>query len=326
MNNNFEIDRYNQHNLPEGARSSVCPLCSSSRKKKKEKCMSLDWTRGLGTCHHCREIIQLHTYKKIEKGYTKCYVSKSINHDKNRFEFLPSQYIPTNKWIEKTNLYKFLSSQFGEQNVQSVFNIYNIGASKHWIFEGGYSNVFPQIDSNGNLRQLKIIAYNPETGKRLHQEDNAILWKGYEYVQDTLQQKVWFAGKSLLDNPEAKLKQCFFGEHLLANSTLPIAIVESEKTALIATIAYPQYIWIATGGKFGCSWTSKEVFQVLKNREVILFPDTDCYTEWKNKAIILSNFGINTKINSMVIAYSQQNQFGSHWDIADYILHHKFSF
>lgn len=319
MNNNFEIDIYNQYNLPEGVRSSVCPFCSSSRKKKLEKCISLDWNKGLGTCHHCGKKVQLHTYKKKEEGSSIIYNTQIYNIDNNNYQTLSSQHIPNNKFIEKTNLFRFLLTLFKEQDIRDIFNVYLIGASKHWLFEQGYSTIFPQIDIKGNLRQLKIIAYNPNTGKRLHREDMAFLWKNDQYIPDTFQPKVWFAGKTLLDNTEAKLKQCFFGEHLLLNNSLPIAIVESEKTALIAMLEYPQYIWIATGGKNGCSWINGGVFQVLKGREVVLFPDSDCYSEWKEKGSVLKNSGIDIKINSMLLEkYSSLS-----WDIADFILWQK---
>jgi hypothetical protein len=35
---------------------------------------------------------------------------------------------------------------------------------------------------------------------------------------------------------------------LVSHSDKPIAIVESEKTAVISSIFYPDYIWLATGG------------------------------------------------------------------------------
>lgn len=73
--NGFKIDKFNQYNLPESVKSSTCPLCSEHRKpqNRKAKVMMLDWIRGLGTCNHCGEVIQLHTYKKKEeiRVYTK---------------------------------------------------------------------------------------------------------------------------------------------------------------------------------------------------------------------------------------------------------------
>ena len=64
--NGFEIQEYNIHKLEVGKKDSPCPLCSHDRKAKnqKAKCASLDWDRGLGTCHHCGVVFQLHSYKK----------------------------------------------------------------------------------------------------------------------------------------------------------------------------------------------------------------------------------------------------------------------
>lgn len=66
LNEKFVIDKFNQYNLPEGVRASICPICSANRKpqNQKQKVLMLDWNRGLGTCQHCGEVIQLHTYKR----------------------------------------------------------------------------------------------------------------------------------------------------------------------------------------------------------------------------------------------------------------------
>ena len=72
--NGFEIDVFNQHGLKAGAKDSTCPLCSEGRSgsNKNAKCASLDWERGLGTCHHCDEVFQLHTFKRTtDKEYIK---------------------------------------------------------------------------------------------------------------------------------------------------------------------------------------------------------------------------------------------------------------
>ena len=72
--NGFEIENFNIHGLKVGAESSTCPLCSHDRSgtNQKQKCMSLDWDRGFGTCHHCGEVIQLHSFKrKTDKIYIK---------------------------------------------------------------------------------------------------------------------------------------------------------------------------------------------------------------------------------------------------------------
>lgn len=68
------------------------------------------------------------------------------------------------------------------------------------------------------------------------------------------------------------LKQCFFGEHLLSeDKSRPVALVESEKTAIIASYYLPQFLWIASGGKNGCF--NANSLSALAGRSVVLFPD-----------------------------------------------------
>ena len=74
--NGFQIDRFNQHDLPVGKHEGICPLCNNDRKpeNKKKKCASYDWERGLGTCHNCNRTFQLHTYQRkgvSERQYIK---------------------------------------------------------------------------------------------------------------------------------------------------------------------------------------------------------------------------------------------------------------
>lgn len=70
--------------------------------------------------------------------------------------------------------------------------------------------------------------------------------------------------------PDFELKQCLFGEHLLRDKAKPIAIVESEKTAIIASVYLPQFIWLAVGSLTNLN---AEKCSVLKGRTVTLFPD-----------------------------------------------------
>lgn len=74
--NGFAIDKFNQYELEAGATQGICPLCSADRKdgNKDKKCASYDWETGLGTCHNCSEVFQLHTFKRKgerQKEYVK---------------------------------------------------------------------------------------------------------------------------------------------------------------------------------------------------------------------------------------------------------------
>ena len=65
--NGFEIEKFNIHNIPEGVKYHTCPLCSESRKKKTQKCLSVFWDKGIAFCSHCGGVVQLHEWKKKDK-------------------------------------------------------------------------------------------------------------------------------------------------------------------------------------------------------------------------------------------------------------------
>ena len=61
----------------------------------------------------------------------------------------------------------------------------------------------------------------------------------------------------------------------------PVAVVEAEKTAIICSERYPDFIWLAPGG---LEALTPEALFPLRERKVILFPDTDetgeTYKKW----------------------------------------------
>jgi twinkle protein len=62
--NGFKIKNYNQYGFKANVKTSTCPICSEERKKKTDKCVMLDWERGLATCQHCGVVLQMHEYIK----------------------------------------------------------------------------------------------------------------------------------------------------------------------------------------------------------------------------------------------------------------------
>lgn len=154
----------------------------------------------------------------------------------------------------------WLISLFGQETVNEVKSKYMIGTSKHW--KG--ANIFWQIDAQLRIRGGKIMLYNPETGKRVKEPEPRITW-----VHKAARMKDYV------------LSQCLYGEHLLLSRTeAHIRIVESEKTAIVASIIYPEYIWLASG-----SLTNLSVARCapLKNRTISLIPDCGAEQQWIEK-------------------------------------------
>ncbi len=77
-----------------------------------------------------------------------------------------------------------------------------------------------------------------------------------------------------------KYQMCLFGEHLLPREldTVPVIIVESEKTAAIASFFYNQFHWLACGSNNGVTNGKNgkpDKISVLKGREVYWLSDAD---------------------------------------------------
>lgn len=213
--------------------------------------------------------------------------------------YLPALLLAADTHRDRNNLFRFMSQEFGRDETNRVFDAYQVGTSRHWKNNDGLATTFPQIDGKGRLCQLKVMAYNPATGKRMKKQDRAELWsdKAQKYVFDSRpMDKIWFAGKTLLKNFEANLQQTFFGCHLVKTSSR-IGIVESEKSALICSILMPEITWIATGGCNGCKWTESAVFQPLIGKRVVLYPDSGMFAKWEEKSAILRHGGVDVTVS-----------------------------
>ena len=164
------------------------------------------------------------------------------------------------KCYEDNRFIEFLTKQFGTKITEDLISKYFIGSSSFW--KG--STVFWQIDIDGKIRTGKIMLYDGYTGKRVKEPFNHIQWV-----------------HKVLKIEHYELKQCLFGEHLLKNNNKPIAIVESEKTAIISSVYFPDFIWLAVGSLTNLT---KERCKAILNRNVYLFPDLKAFDKWNVKA------------------------------------------
>lgn len=236
-------------------------------------------------------------------------------------DYIPSQFVDQScKQFAKNNFFRFLLKLFGEDKALRLAARYKLGTSRHWKNADGYSVIFWQIDAKGQPRQAKVMAYNPDTGKRLKTSDGLEVWRNGRYHAEVRKPGAYFAGKRLLKNYNANLVQCFFGEHLLDSRPLvPVAIVESEKTAVVMAGIMPEPIWIATGGANGAKWTERRVFEILKGRKVILYPDLGMTAAWKEKAKIL-NTVCRAFVSNLLEEKAHENDRIEGYDIADYFI------
>ncbi len=200
----------------------------------------------------------------------------------------------------ENNLVQFLVARFGRDVAASLADKYHIGTSRHW--HG--ATVFWQVDAEHRVRTGKIMLYDAATGKRVKEPYNHINW-----------------AHSVLNLPDYELRQCLFGEHLLSEAChgeprRTVAIVESEKTAIIASIYLPQFTWLACGSLTNLT---ADKCEVLRNHQVTLFPDLNCYHKWRQKAHQLAHITTFNVSHLLEMRASDEDK-ARGLDLADYLL------
>jgi hypothetical protein len=201
-----------------------------------------------------------------------CYVL-GPSQPKPQPDYIPPQLVNQSfTAYNNNNFVKYIENRYSFAIANELVGRYRIGTSRHWPG----ATIFWQLDAQGKVRTGKVMLYSRETGKRVRQPYNHIAW-AHKII-----------GKGQATGQPLKnynLKQCLFGEHLLATDPYkPVAIVESEKTAIIASVVIPKFVWLACGSLEGLS---AEKCKVLKGRQVMLFPDANAYDKWQLKAIQL---------------------------------------
>ncbi len=321
----FKIKENNQYQLIVGAKYSICPICSKNRTKKYQKCMMLDWKTAIGTCQHCGEVIQLHSYTrnsdnnnyryngKLTNSQTK--VTKSLTDSVTKVTESLTESITKNTKIQtnrvdlelftksrndfnSNKLFLYLIKLFGHIKAKELSEKYLLGTAKHW--KG--ATVFWQMDRQMQTRTGKIMLYDPISGKRIKQPYNHIAWV-----------------HKVMKIDDFNLEQCFYGEHLI-NNYKQIAIVESEKTAIIASAYIPQFTWLAVGSLNNLS-ASK--CKVLEGKTITLYPDLNAYDKWKEKAKqIEQQINIKFIVSNLLETKADAEDKKQGLDLADYLTKH----
>jgi hypothetical protein len=204
------------------------------------------------------------------------FIDNNIPQDENTFKSSKPRVIQPINFIDRevfkkslsgygsNHLVTFLKSLFDDDTVKDLITKYQLGTSCHWVG----STIFWYVDTIDRINYGKIMVYDPATGKR----DKVKI----EHCASVLEKSHAHAGTPapewLIKYQENESKiNCLFGEHLLkSDPNKPVAIVESEKTALIGSVYLPQYIWLAVGA---LSYLNIKKCVPLSGRSVTLFPD-----------------------------------------------------
>lgn len=206
----------------------------------------------------------------------------------------------------KNKFVLFLNSLFDDCTVQSLISSYNIGSSGTWPG----ATTFWYVDNQDRINYGKIMVYDQLTGKRDKVKNNHcanVLEKSLKKAAQTLPE--WLVK---YQQNETKIN-CLFGEHLLkVYPSKPVAIVESEKTAIIASVYLPQFIWLACGSLGNLS---PNRCKSLAGRSVTLYPDLNAFDKWSAKGSYLKY-----KVSAILENNSTPEEKQLGLDIADYLV------
>lgn len=187
------------------------------------------------------------------------------------------------------------------QRINEVLHRYAVG---EYVTEHGEAfTAFWQADADGNLRSGKLMKYKPD-GHRDKDRKPLFVHALYQY-----------------DKEKYKYDATLYGMHLLNKyPEATINIVESEKTALIMSIAYGMHaksIWMATGGM---QFLNRGILQPIieQQRGIILYPDLDGIEQWRQRADLINYKHLT--INTAALRKCWQQTDGKKADIADIVV------
>jgi transcription elongation factor Elf1 len=241
-------------------------------------------TRGKASQRFIKQAPQIkfavaaHSPKKPDYIPFECFKQTLGNYDKNAFVSFLHDLFPD-----------------ADEEIQAVLEMYCVGTFEDYV-------CFPSIDPLRRVCRAKLMRFNPVTGKRL---------KG-EFDTSSLPAKLKLKA-------DFQYKQIFFGEHLLSlYPDKPAAIVEAEKTAIIASLCFPEFIWLGSNSK---QWLSASRLDRLGNgRKIILYPDADGFLEWQGIAAEAAGRGLAVSASSLIENHATASQRAAGYDLADYLI------
>ena len=174
--------------------------------------------------------------------------------------------------------------------------------------------IFWQVDENFVLHNGHFMKYKAD-GHRVKDKE--------QYPTTWLHARMKRAKVNPFNEEKEDKSFCLFGQHLmLANPKAVINIVESEKTAVVMSVAYgcsQLQIWMACCG-IGNLTNSRNLLKPLieQGRAVVLYPDHDGVAKWREAAKQINYKRLTVNADPVTKWWLPED--GEKADIADVVL------
>ena len=218
------------------------------------------------------------------------------------------------KQYERNAFAKLLYAHIGVGAANELLKQFRVGTSSHWLG----ACVFWVIDEHERVRGGKIMLFGPD-GHRVKQPKSCITW-AHTALSDKLkrEQKPLPSWLAEYENATGKGSSLFgLPQFFAAPRYKTVAIVESPKTAILATAFFPQFTWLAT---MGLSNLTEDRLVPLRGRRIVLWPDANALSIWQTAAVKLRRLGFNIQVSERLeqIVTEEERQKG--FDLADVFL------
>ena len=151
----------------------------------------------------------------------------------------------------------------------TLFEQPKVAAAVERYFIGGDSQcrtIFPNIDQEGRCVGGAVIPYLVNG----HRDKG----KGISNIHSELKKKD--------KTHPTQADQVLFGSHLLPlYPSASVGVVESQKSAVILSIIYPNLVWLATAGMTNFN---ERLLVPIYDRNVVCYPDVNGVQEWTERA------------------------------------------
>ena len=231
-------------------------------------------------------------------------------------------YTATLGSYKRNNLVQMLRGHFGRGVADELLRQFQVGTSAYWPG----ACVFWLLDTHGRVRGGQVVHLDetghtvkqpwPGSGDRTRRTDWIHTALSATYRKRGTPPPTWFADYKAKDIPKSP---CLFGLPQLdtAPPAQPVAVVESAKTAMLATPYLPRYVWLATMGQ---SYLTPDRMEPLRGRHVVLFPDAGATTDWQRRADELRRLGFNVQISDELERLATDDERRAGLDLADVLL------
>lgn len=243
-----------RYSLKKGGKKLTCPSCGH----KGEFVPYIDTTTNqvvdperYGRCERINSCGYNEKPKLKEKPDIWKPIQKKVVIEKP-IEFIPQSVVEATFNEFRSNVFfMYLVKTFGREVAFELQAKYNIGTATH----GG--TIFWQQDNEMKFRTGKVMYYQPN-GKR---DKNRMSWFVHSKIR-----------------PDFNYRQCLFGLHLI-DGTKPVALCESEKTAILMSVYQPEFTWVACGGS---EMLNVQRISELKRLDKV-FPDNGQFEKWEQR-------------------------------------------